>query len=119
MYSVEYYKKENGEVPCREFIESLSLKMQVKAMRSIELLEQYGIELREPYSKYLEEGIFELRIRFSSDIVRVFYFFLKEEKIILTNGFVKKTNKTPVRYLREAKKYKKDFENGIGGIADE
>ena len=88
-------------------------------MRSIELLEQYGIELRETYSKYLEEGIFELRIRFSSDIVRVFYFFLKEEKIILTNGFVKKTNKTPVRYLREAKKYKEDFENGIGGIADE
>lgn len=47
------------------------------------------------------------------------YFFVKEEKIILTNGFVKKTNKTPTRYLKEAKKYKKDFENGIGGIADE
>lgn len=90
MYSVEYYKKQNGEVPCREFIESLSLKMKVKAMRSIELLEQYGMELREPYSKYIEEGIFELRIRFSSDIVKAFYFFVKEEKIILTSGFVKK-----------------------------
>lgn len=90
MYSVEYYKKQNGEVPCREFIESLSLKMKVKAMRSIELLEQYGMELREPYSKYIEEGIFELRIRFSSDIVKAFYFFVKEKKIILTSGFVKK-----------------------------
>lgn len=52
MYRIEYYKKKNGDIPCREFIDSLSVKI-------------------------------------------------------------------PTRHLREAKKYKKDFEKGIGGIADE
>ena len=51
--------------------------------------------LREPYSKHLDDGIFELRCKFGSDITRVLYFFYYEGKIILTNGFVKKTQKTP------------------------
>ena len=46
--------------------------------------------LREPYSKHLDDGIFELRCKFGSDITRVLYFFYYEGKIILTNGFVKK-----------------------------
>lgn len=50
---------------------------------------------REPYSKHLDDGIFELRCKFGSDITRVLYFFYYEGKIILTNGFVKKTQKTP------------------------
>ena len=50
-----------------------------------------GNMLREPYSKHLDDGIFELRCKFGSDITRVLYFFYYEGKIILTNGFVKKT----------------------------
>ena len=48
--------------------------------------------LREPYSKYLEDGIFEVRGKVGNDISRVLY---HGGKIILTNGFIKKTQKTP------------------------
>ena len=41
------------------------------------------------------EGIFELRAKVGSDITRVLYFFYVERHIILTNGFIKKTQKTP------------------------
>ena len=76
----------------------------------MKLLREYGKRLREPYSKYLEDGIFELRIKFASDITRIFYFFFCNNKIVLTNGFVKKTTKTPANELKKAKKYKHEYE---------
>ena len=67
--------------------------------------------LREPYSKPVGGGLFELRIKFSSDITRIFYFFYVDNKIIVTNGFVKKSRKTPKEEIVLAKKYKSDYEN--------
>ena len=81
-----------------------------KTFRTIDLLEANGPLLREPYSKSLEDGIFELRTKQGTDITRVLYFFFIGEKIILTNGFVKKTQKTPKAEKDLAKKYKADYE---------
>ncbi len=54
------------------------------------LLEEYGNLAREPLSKHLEDGIFELRSKMGTDIVRILYFFEGDRIIIATNGFVKK-----------------------------
>ena len=110
MFEVEFYKLENGERPVISFLNTLDKKMRTKAAMSLQLLEQYGNQLREPQSKYIEAGIFELRIKFSGDITRIFYFFFRDNKIILTNGFIKKTQKTPRSELNKAKKYKLDYE---------
>lgn len=59
----------------------------------IELLQEKGNQLREPYSKHLDDGIFELRCKVGSNITRVLYFFYYKGQIILTNGFVKKNSK--------------------------
>lgn len=75
----------------------------------ISLLQNNGYELREPYSKYLSEGIFELRAKVGSDVTRVLYFFYVDRQIVLTNGFVKKTKKTPKKEIERAKKYRADF----------
>ena len=75
----------------------------------IKLLEEKGNELREPYSKPLEDGIFELRAKVGTDISRVLYFFYYQGRIILTNGFVKKTQKTPSSEIEKAKRYREDF----------
>ena len=40
----------------------------------------------------------------------LFYFFYVDNKIIVTNGFIKKTQKTPQNELKKALKYKKDYE---------
>lgn len=110
MFEVEFYKLPDGTKPVAEFIRSLDVEMRVKAVDSISILEKYGPDLREPYSKSAGDGIFELRIKFVSDITRIFYFFFVGEKIVLTNGFVKKTKKTPAGELKKAKKYKEDYE---------
>lgn len=107
---VVFYKKENGDKPVEEFINSLNEKMRAKAIGQLKILKEKGRNLREPYSKYIKDGIFELRIQFASDITRIFYFFYVGDKIIVTNGFIKKTQKTPPKELEKALNYKKDFE---------
>lgn len=57
-----------------------------------------------------EDGIFELRTKQGSNITRVLYFFFIGKKVILTNGFVKKSQKTPKAEKELAKKYKADYE---------
>lgn len=108
-FSVEFYEH-NGKAPARDFIKSQKIKVQAKIFRNIKLLQEYGNFLREPNSKPLKEGIFELRIKESGDNYRVLYFFFKDQRIILTNGFTKKTRKTPKKEIMLALKYKKDFE---------
>lgn len=67
--------------------------------------------LREPYSKHLEDGIFELRNKVGNDITRVLYFFVIGETIVLTNGFTKKTQKTPKSEIQKAKDYRNEYFN--------
>lgn len=110
MWQVEFYEKENGEIPVNDFLLSLNEKMRAKAAKEIHILSEYGNRLREPYSKHIQEGIFELRIKFASDISRIFYFFFDGNKIILTNGFIKKTQKTPKEEIEKAIKYKEDYQ---------
>lgn len=110
MFEIEFYALPDGEKPVEQFLDSLPTKMRIKAIDSLELLEKYGNQLRMPYSKALSDGLFELRIRFSGDISRIFYFFYVGNKIVVTNGFVKKTQKTPQAELAKARKYRKDYE---------
>jgi len=109
LFDVEYYEKEDGTFPAEEFILSLDSKMQAKMFRELDLLETFGNQLREPHSKPLGDGIYEIRAKVASDITRVLYFFVVNKKIILTNGFVKKTQKTPDNEIALAKKYRKDY----------
>ncbi|BEP30331.1 type II toxin-antitoxin system RelE/ParE family toxin [Helicovermis profundi] len=113
-YDVEFYRKENGDVPVMSFLLSLQPKMRAKAYSEIELLKTHGPRLREPYVKSLKgnnnKGIYELRIKFASDISRIFYFSFKENGFVLLNGFIKKSIKTPERELVRARKYKVDYE---------
>ena len=110
-FMVEYYEKADGSRPAEEFILSQDNKMQAKIFAALELLELKGQALREPYSKPLGDGIFEVRAKQGSDISRVLYFFVVGKRVILTNGFVKKTAKTPSREIERAKRYRADYDS--------
>ena len=108
-FEVIFYRKRNGECPVEDFLLSLDKKMRAKIVKEISLLELEGNMLREPFSKHLEDGIFELRAKTGTNITRVLYFFYIGRKIILTNGFIKKTQKTPISEIRIAKAYRSDY----------
>ena len=104
MYEVLFYDTIDGKCPVQDFLDSLEPKILAKTLRTIDLLEANGPLLREPYSKHIQ----------GSDITRVFYFFFIDQKVVLTNGFIKKTNKTPIAEKLLAQKYKDDYERRYG-----
>jgi phage-related protein len=106
---VEMYDLPDGTYPAEEFILSLDEKMQAKVLWTVKAFEEFGTELRMPYSQYLRDNIFELRAKVGSNISRVLYFFYDGNKAILTHGFIKKTEKTPPPEIDRAVKYRKEY----------
>lgn len=110
-YEVIFYDMPDGREPAIDFINDQSVKMASKILWTIDLLEEFGSMLREPYSKKIDEDIFELRIKVGSDITRVMYFFLTGKRVVLTHGFVKKTQETPQIEIERARKYREEYLN--------
>ena len=108
-FEIVFYEKEDGTVPVQDFLDSMDVKMRSKMIRTIVMLKNNGYELREPYSKPLSEGILELRAKVGSDISRVLYFFVVGKTAVLTNGFIKKSQKTPTAEIERAKVYRADY----------
>lgn len=100
---------QDGSIPVLDFLNNLDNKMEAKVAWTINRLEQFGYSLREPYSKPLGDGIFELRVQSGRDISRVLYFFIVNGCAVLTHGFIKKTQKTPPQEIERAKKYREDY----------
>lgn len=113
MHNVIYYIESNGYCPVREFIDDKKLKNRAKILALIKQLEIDGPNLPRPYADLLEDGIHELRIRIAADKggthTRILYFFFDGNNIILTNGFMKTTDKVPKSEIKKAKKYRTDY----------
>lgn len=66
-WNIDFYQKENGEIPAYDFLQSLPAKLQAKAFSEIELLEQCGTMLKEPYVKPIVgkkyQGLWEASLR--------------------------------------------------------
>lgn len=85
-----------------KFIKKLEEVAVSKTLRSIDLLEKFGYELKAPHTKKIKSDLFELRIRGQQEI-RIFYTFHKKE-IVLLHGYVKKSEKAPIREIEVAVK---------------
>lgn len=109
MYEIEYYRDAAGKKPVESFIDGLDLKMKAKTFGLVELLERYGPQLGMPFSRHLEDGVFELRAVGRGDSVRILYFFVVGKRIVLIHGFRKKTQKAPRREIERAKSIRKDW----------
>ena len=99
--------------PAVTFLSSTEVKMRAKAFRSIELLKQFGPELPMPHSKKLKgHDLYELRVRFGSNICRLFYFFEGNDVYVVTSGYVKKTERTEQREIERALRLKGEYLGG-------
>ena len=108
-FEIIFYETSDGKCPVMDFIENLPIKMREKIFKTIDILKVKGISLREPYSKSLEDGIFELRCKVGNNITRTLYFFYIGKKIVMTNGFIKKTQRTPRSEIDLAKARREDY----------
>lgn len=109
-WQIDFYEDEQGESNVKEFLDSIeNEKLKAKVLKDIGLLQNRGTELRKPHADYIEDGIWELRTKQSSNISRILYFTFTNNKIVLLNGFIKKQQKTPRNEIDRAKKYKNDY----------
>ncbi len=102
-WNILYYQTESGECPVQEMIDSFAPREQAKVLAWLSQLQQHGPQLPRPYADILEDGIHELRVKITGDQVRVLYFFLYGDNIILSHGFVKRQSKVPKNEITRAK----------------
>ncbi len=108
-YVTEFYTTSSGRSPVEEFLDSLNMRTLQKFLYVRSLLEEFGVKLSSPFCKYLGNDIYELRFIGKEGAVRVLYFFIKDKYIIFTNGFLKKTQKTPPKEIELAINRRKAF----------
>jgi len=99
---VYYFCTGTNKSPVKDFIESLDIGTQIKFFAKKSLLECYEYKLPEPHAKHIGDGIFELRFVGIEGKIRILYFFFHQNRAILTNGFVKKRDKTPRNEIKIA-----------------
>jgi phage-related protein len=107
--TVTFYRTVDGKCPVQEFLDSLPAKAAQKIVWALRLLEDMD-RVPASYFKKLAgtEDIWECRIQFGSNAYRIFCFFL-DNSVVLTHGFVKKSQKTPAREIERAEVYRRDF----------
>ena len=93
-------------------IESWPVDVLADYARLVELLTEHGPSLRLPHSRAFGDGLFELRPRGRSGIGRCVYCFVVGERVFVLHAFIKKTQETPDRELKLARRRLKELQAG-------
>ncbi len=110
-FEIVYYQDNSRKRPVENFLIELkrvNSPLAKLAFKGLEKIRNRAYH-KEPLSKYLEQGLWELRIKAGSDILRIIYTFQKRQIIILLHVFIKKQQKTPERELEIARKRLKEI----------
>jgi phage-related protein len=107
-WTIEYYSPK-----IQRDIETLSKGLQARYIHLTRRMQEYGPHLREPHTKALGDGLFELRLKSKEGIARVFYCTIIERRIVLLHSFIKKTDRTPPAELETAKKRMKEVKKNV------
>lgn len=86
---VVIYQEQEGHIPLLEWLDSLPRKVQDKCIVKVELLAEYGHELKRPHCDYLENDIYELRARRGNVNYRILYAFVGRSIVLLSHGCTK------------------------------
>jgi len=105
-FEIEFYELENGARPVEKFLEGLKIKnpsLWKKTLAAISKLKNREYH-KMPLTEYIESGIFSLRVISEGNITRILFAFKKEKRISLLHGFVKKSQKIPIKELEVARR---------------
>jgi phage-related protein len=123
MWKVIFFSNSSSGSEILEYIYSLKENSRAKVFSWLNKLSEQGPNLPRPYSDLITDGIHELRIKLKGDQARILYFFCYKDYIVLTNTFIKQTDKVPEKEIRRSKKIREEFlskynEEQIGGLYD-
>jgi phage-related protein len=104
-YTIEWYFTDKGKSPVNDFYSSLNKIRRIQLLKLIKYMGDIG-QIRNK-TKFRNEG--NKIYAFKPQPGRFLCFFTKGKKIIITNGFTKKTDKLPSREKSKAERYMKDY----------
>ena len=107
IFRIEFLVAPGGRCLAKEWLEKQPLKIQNKFGALFKLLGDQGKIQNVQKFKYLagSDHIFE----FKADAGRVLSFFFVDRRVVLTNGFLKKSQKTPKGEIERAEALKQYF----------
>jgi len=106
-WKVEFY---NTKV--MDTIQEWPVRIKAKFTRIVELMKDAGPdEVGMPHIKPLGRGLFEIRAKSDEGIGRALFCILSNKTIIILNGFIKKTQKTPAGEIDLARKRMEEVKN--------
>ena len=110
MKEVLFFRRADGTSPVEEFIDGLNDKQAQKVAWVLQLIEDMDIIPAQYWKKLTNtDDIWEARIQFGGNIFRILGFEDQGKFVVLTNGFAKKTQKTPKREIELAEQRKKTY----------
>ena len=89
-------------MPVREWLKGMSREHRKAMGEDVKTL-QFGWPIGMPLAQKMDDGLWELRSNLGSGIARTF-FTIYEGNIVLLDGFIKKSQKTPANELMLAKR---------------
>lgn len=92
----------------KEFFDSLDSGTQDKILYVLMLLQTQD-RMPVKFMRLIDDGLYELRIEYQSNIYRIFFCFDEGRIVILFNGFQKKSEKTPKKEIDKAKSLKTEY----------
>jgi phage-related protein len=107
--TIKFYKTISGKCPVEEFLDSLVPKVAQKVTWVLSVIEELDFVPKKYFKKLVGQHLWECRVDFGGNTYRLLGFFHEGDLIILTNGFMKKTNKMPDEEIKLANKYRDDF----------
>lgn len=115
MHRIVYYTTPRGDCPVKEFMDELPRKSAEKTAIFIQYLGEKGPLLHRPYTDHVRGSIRELRVQFAHNSVRVLFFFMVKNDIVLLHGFLKKDMALRESDIRMAEERMKDWIARHGG----
>jgi len=106
-YTIDYYNRR-----VLDEIESWPVEVMADFARLIELLIEFGPDVRMPHSRAMGGGLFELRPRGRESIGRALYCFATGQRVVVVHVFIKKSQSTPQRDLNVARRRMKEVRGG-------
>lgn len=106
MHKIQFHEEALAE------LQALPADIRGRFLRLFDRLRENATQLREPHSKPIGDGIFELRSK-GSVAARGFYFYWVDNQIVMLRFFIKKTQKAPKQEILTAARRKKEvIDNG-------
>ena len=97
-----------------QFLNHLSDEDAAKLIATIQNIEDNGLIIakRQAWIKKIEDNLYEIRSKRASNIQSAIYFQVRGSQYLITNAFTKKTQKTPEKEKRLARKRRKKYLRG-------